>query len=161
MTHSLFPTLHDLPAASRASLAEILNQHLADLTDLYLQTKQAHWNVKGPSFYTLHKLFDDLAGTVEGFLDTIAERAVTLGGVAFGTSRHVAARSRLPEFPTHPHDGSAYLQALLERFASCAASIRRDIEETSKLGDADTADLLTGLSREIDKGLWFLEAHLR
>ena len=80
-------------------MIDLLNQNLADISDLQLQAKQAHWNVKGPAFFSLHELFDKAAEELEGFADEIAERAVALGGVAFGTARIAANCSRLGEYP--------------------------------------------------------------
>src|SRR6476646_3120699 len=79
-----FPTRNDIPADNRTKLVSILNQHLADTVDLMSQTKFAHWNVKGPNFYQLHLLFDELAEKLEQHVDEIAERATALGGVAMG-----------------------------------------------------------------------------
>lgn len=154
-----FPTRHDLPAAARAELIALLNQALADLTDLHSQTKHAHWNVKGPTFIALHELFDDLAERREDEIDTVAERAVSLGGYARGTLRMSAAATRLAEFPAAV-DGQAVVTALADRYAHVAAGVRAAIEESARHGDADTADLFTEVSRSLDKDLWFLEAHL-
>jgi len=154
-------TRNSLPQATRARVEVILNQSLADLNDLYSQTKQAHWNVRGPHFYSLHKLFDDLADSVEAHIDPLAERIVALGGVANGTVRQAAARSALTEFPTERGEGLAYVTALVERFAQCGAAARKGIEDTAAIGDADTADMLTGLSQDLDKSLWMLEAHTK
>lgn len=145
---------------TRAQSALLLNQALADLGDLASQTKQAHWNVKGPQFYSLHLLFDSLADTVEGHLDTIAERITTLGGTANGTVRQAAAHSVLPEFPAN-YEGMACVNALIERFGAAANSVRAAVDSTAGAGDADTADLFTAVSRDLDKSLWFLEAHTR
>ncbi len=134
---------------------------LADLFDLYSQTKQAHWNVRGRLFFTLHKLFDELAGSVEEHLDPLAERITALGGIPEGTLRQASARSSLPEFPVTQADELSYVTALGERFAHCSSAARKAIDDAAALGDADTADLLTGLSRDLDKGLWLLEAHTR
>lgn len=152
------PTRHSLPTKTRAAVGELLNLALADLTDLYSQSKQAHWNVRGPRFYSLHKLFDEVAGLVEGHLDDVAERAVQLGTPARGTIRMAAAASRLPEWPGSLPTEDAILEALTARFATVANSIREAIDKAADLGDADTADLLTGISRDLDKSLWFLEA---
>ena len=154
-------TKNSLPAKARSQATEILNQSLADLSDLHSQTKQAHWNVRGSHFYSLHKLFDDLAGAVGGHLDEIAERATALGGVAQGTIRQAAKASRLPEFPSDQEDDLEFVSALIERFALAANATRQAIEETAQLGDADTADLFTAVSRDLDKALWMLEAHNR
>ena len=156
-----FDTKVSLSQETRAQVAGILNQTLADLSDLCSQCKQAHWNVRGSLFYPLHKLFDELAGSVEEHLDPLAERITALGGVATGTVRQAAARSALPEFPLEPTEGLACVAALVERFGVCATAARKAIDDTAALGDAGTADLLTGLSQDLDKNLWFLEAHTR
>ena len=153
-------TAIDIPAEAREKLVVILNQQLANVSDLYSQTKQAHWNVRGPEFYQLHKLFDDLAEPLEEPIDIIAERAVTLGGVALGTVRDAAKASELKEFPHEP-GAMEYAKELARRFATVANSVRKAIDDTDELGDADSADLLTDLSRELDKSVYFLEAHFR
>ena len=140
---------------------DLLNQQLADTFDLYSQTKQAHWNVKGTDFYQLHLLFDSLAGGVLEFVDTIAERATSLGGVALGTARMAADNSSLKEYPVDAVDGRSHLEAVAARFAAVANSTRAAIDTADEAGDADTADLLTGVSRGLDKALWFLEAHIQ
>jgi starvation-inducible DNA-binding protein len=156
-----FKTSIDIKAKARDSLVTLLNQQLADCFDLYSQTKQAHWNVKGSDFIQLHELFDDLAATVLPFADEIAERATQLGGYALGTARMSAANSSLPEYPVNATNGQDHLKALVERYAIFAASTRTAIDTASNLGDMDTADLFTEVSRSIDKSLWFLEAHLQ
>jgi starvation-inducible DNA-binding protein len=157
----MFKTKNNIPAGTRKKVAAILNQTLADLSDLYSPTKQAHWNVRGGSFYALHKLFDDLAGSVEEHIDPTAERITALGALARGTVRQSAAESALPEFPDAQAGELTYVTALVERYAAAAASVRKAIDKTDALGDADTADLLTGVSRDLDKALWMLEAHTR
>jgi starvation-inducible DNA-binding protein len=156
-----FSTRHDLPADARQKLIALLNQQLADITDLRTQTKHAHWNVKGPNFIALHKLFDELAALLNGFIDEIAERATALGGVATGTARVVAANSRVPEFPSDAFDWKAVVTALADRYANLAKSTREAIDRSDELGDQDTVDLFTDVSRGLDKSLWFLEAHLQ
>ena len=149
----------DIPAEQREQLAKILNQVLADLTDLASQTRQAHWNVRGSFFYSLHKLFDDLTDSVEGYLDSVAERVTALGGLAQGTVRLAAGRSQLKELPTNLEGDLEFVQALSERYAQITASVRISIENAQNLNDTGTADLLTGLSRHLDKSLWLLDAH--
>lgn len=161
MPPHLFPTRHDLPADNRRDLVALLNAHVADLTDLRSQTKSAHWNVKGPTFIALHELFDDLAGKLDGLTDTVAERATALGGVAEGTVRQAAERSRLPEFPSRTFAGLSVVEALAVRFAHLGKSTREAIDAAETLGDAATADLFTAAARELDQALWFLEAHLQ
>lgn len=157
----LFPTLNDLDTKRREKVVPLLNQHLADTFDLFSQTKQAHWNVKGPQFFALHELFDKLAGQLVDDVDTIAERATALGGAARGTARQSAAASRLPEYPADATTGAQHVEALAARYAALAATTRSAIDAASQLGDADTSDLFTELSRGLDKSLWFLESHLQ
>ena len=150
----------DVAPKLRSSMIALLNQQLADTLDLYTQVKQAHWNVKGPHFIALHELFDKLAEELEGPVDDIAERITALGGVANGTARIAARASRLKEFPDGRIDGLKAVAALADRYAALAASTRAAIDTVAKQGDADTSDLFTGISRGLDKALWFLEAHL-
>jgi len=158
---AMFSTRNDLPRDIRGRMIELLNQRLADTFDLYGQVKQAHWNVKGAQFFQLHELFDKLAAELQGYVDQIAERATALGGLAEGTVRMSAANSQLPELELNITDSSAMVEALSDRYAALAASIRRAIEASEEQGDADTADLFTEVSRGLDKSLWFLEAHLQ
>jgi starvation-inducible DNA-binding protein len=157
----MFKTKNDLPEATRTKAVELLNARLADCKDLQTQTKQAHWNVKGPNFIALHKLFDEINNDVEEYVDEIAERAVQLGGVAMGTARMVAKHSSLAEYPVKAVDGHSHVEALSSALAAFGKSARKAIEEANELGDLDTADLFTEVSRGIDKWLWFVEAHLQ
>jgi starvation-inducible DNA-binding protein len=89
----MYETENDISKDLRTQLSALLNQRLASAVDLQKQMKQAHWNVKGPSFIGLHELFDKVAEAVEGYVDQIAERIVQLGGVAEGTMRMAASRT--------------------------------------------------------------------
>lgn len=155
-----YPTRIDLGADIRSGVVKILSQTLATTLDLKTQTKQAHWNVKGMNFYSLHLLFDEMASELEEFVDMVAERITALGGTALGTARIAADNSIIPEYPLDIVEGDEHLSALSDRLATYGAHIRSAIEQTDALGDADTADLYTEISRAIDKRLWFLEAHL-
>ena len=154
-------TRNDLDARLRERMIGLLNPQLADTLDLYTQVKQAHWNVKGPHFIALHELYDKLAEELEDPIDDIAERVTALGGVARGTARIAAGESRLPELPLASLDGLKLTALLADRYAALAKSTRAAIESADHAGDADTADLFTGISRGLDKALWFLEAHLQ
>lgn len=156
-----FETRNDLSLDIRREMIVLLNQQLADTFDLLSQTKQAHWNVKGPQFMPLHQLYDTLAEGLEEYVDMIAERATALGGLALGTARMAAAASRLPEYPNDAFESMDTVRALAERYASLAASTRKAIDIAAERGDADTADMFTEISRALDKWLWFLEAHLQ
>ena len=159
-TVRFYPTRNDLSASVREQVVTILSQSLAASLDLKTQTKQAHWNVKGKDFYQLHELFDEMAGELEEYVDMVAERVTALGGTALGTARMAAGQSILPEYPTDIVGGMDHVTALADRYAAYAKHVREAIDTTDELGDADTADLYTEVSRTIDKRLWFLEAHL-
>ena len=156
-----FATGIDIKESTRTSVVELLNARLADVLDLFTQTKHAHWNVKGPDFIQLHELFDDLAEHVEGHGDLIAERAVTLSGRAHGTARMAAAHSKIGEYDLNAVDGVEHVEALAKQFAKVANSIRAAMKTSDDAGDATTADLFTQVSRQMDMDLWFLEAHLQ
>lgn len=156
-----FPTRLDLPADLRSEMAEMLNGQLANLFDLFTQTKHAHWNVKGTHFWGLHKMFDELAEGLEGFIDDTAERITALGGVARGTARMAAANSRLDDFPLGTHEGMAVVQVMADRYAAAGKAARQGIARADEHGDANTADLLTDVSRYLDKSAYFLESHLQ
>jgi len=155
----MYETENDLPKDARVELIGILNQRLADSIDLQMQLKQAHWNVKGPHFIGLHELFDQIDEAVEGYVDLNAERIVQLGGIAEGTARVAAARSRLEEYPLDIADGHAHVEAVAKALSTFGHEARKTIDEAEELGDADTADIFTEISRGIDKWLWFVEAH--
>jgi starvation-inducible DNA-binding protein len=154
-------TRNDLPARQRAKLQQLLNSRLADALDLASASKQAHWNVKGPNFIALHELFDRLHGNIEQHVDTIAERIAALGGSAHGTVQAAAGASSLAPYPLQLSDGVEHLQALADRLGDFGSKIRAAIAAAERLGDAGTADLFTAVSRDADKYLWFLEAHLQ
>jgi starvation-inducible DNA-binding protein len=153
-------TRNDLPETIRRAAIALLNRQLADALDLGLQAKQAHWNVKGPQFSSLHELFDRTAESVEEFTDVIAERAVQLGGIAEGTVQAIAGNSRLPEYELDLYRGSDHLRALSRSLARFAASAREAIATASLAGDADTADVFTQVSRATDTLLWKVAAHI-
>jgi len=159
VTPKMYETENDIPEQRRSELTELLNRRLADAIDLELQIKQAHWNVKGPHFIGLHELFDKIAEDVETYVDEIAERAVQLGGIALGTVRLAASNSRLEEYPLTIADGSAHVEAVAKALSTFGREARLSIDEANGLDDADTADILTEVSRGIDKWLWFVEAH--
>ena len=149
----MFKTKNDLPETTRVKAVELLNARLADCIDLQTQTKQAHWNVKGPNFIALHELFDKINEEVEDYVDDIAERTVQLGGVA--------ERSSPSEYPAKAVDGRSHVEALSSALAAFGGAARKAIDQANELGDLDTADLFTEVSRGIDKWLWFVETHLQ
>ncbi|MGH9946390.1 MAG: DNA starvation/stationary phase protection protein Dps [Pyrinomonadaceae bacterium] len=157
----LHSTKIDIAKGKREKIIAILNQSLSDGLDLRSQTKQAHWNVKAPNFIALHELFDQVATELETHNDDLAERVTTLGGTAMGTVRLAAENSSLAEYPHEISDGTAHVDALSTALADFGKKVRKNIDATDELGDMDTADLFTGVSRSIDKLLWFVEAHIQ
>jgi starvation-inducible DNA-binding protein len=154
-------TRNNMPLKLRSRIENLLNARLADALDLAAQAKQAHWNVKGPNFIALHELFDQLHDVVGGHVDTLAERITALGGTARGTVQTVARSSALAAYPEDISGGREHLTALAERLADFGARVRAAIDAADKLADAGTADLFTGISRELDQQLWLIEAHLQ
>jgi starvation-inducible DNA-binding protein len=151
--HALFD------AKTTKDLVVMLNQSLADSLDLAYQTKQAHWNVKGPNFYGLHLLFEKLFEQLITYADAFAERAVTMGGQAMGTIRAASAASSLAEYPLEALDSKIHVDALVDRYDEYTRRIRKAVRKAEQLGDQDTADLYGTISRAMDKALWMLKAH--
>jgi len=155
----LWNSSNDQPKTTRVAMIALLNQQLADAIDLGLQTKQAHWNVKGPAFISLHLLFDEVAGKIAEFTDELAERAVALGGVALGTAQVLVRESTLKAYPLDIFSGGEHVASLSTALAAYAKSSRAAIATATKADDAGTSDLFTSISREIDDLLWKVEAH--
>jgi starvation-inducible DNA-binding protein len=156
-----FATGNDLPVTVREQVVDLLNKRLAGAIDLAAQAKQAHWNVKGPQFIALHKLFDEIHGAVQEYADVLAERVVQLGGVADGILQSVVQQSDLTAYPRALVDGPEHVNALAGALAEFAARMRRTIDETDDLGDCASADICTEIARGIDTLLWFVEAHVQ
>jgi starvation-inducible DNA-binding protein len=142
-------------------IIETLNLRLADAIALQTQVKQAHWNVKGPNFIALHRLFDEVSDAVLEYIDLIAERAVQLGGVAEGTAKMAVQRAQLRPYPLDISTGRDHCEALSSALATFGAAVRESIDEAEGEGDKDTADIYTQISRGTDQWLWFVEAHLQ
>lgn len=155
----MYPTKNDVAEKVRTQVVELLQGHLALSIDLMMQAKQAHWNVKGPSFIALHELFDKVSEDSEEYVDLIAERIVQFGGIAEGTIRAAAKRTKLPEYPLAIASGKEHVAALSHALAFYGETVRGGIAQAGELDDADTADILTEISRGVDKWLWFVEAH--
>jgi starvation-inducible DNA-binding protein len=153
-----FETKNDLPLEARTQIISLLSQRLADSLDMQSHCKQAHWNVKGPHFIALHLLFDQVDEAIEGYTDQIAERIVQLGGIAEGTVRAVAAKTQLIDYPLALSSSREHVAALSDSLSSFGRTTRMGIEEMNDLGDACSADLLTEVTRGVDKWLWFVEA---
>ena len=152
-------TGNDISKKFRSELSGLMNRQLASAVDLQTQTKQAHWNVKGPSFIALHQLFDNVNKDVAFYVDLIAERIVQLGGIAEGTARVAALRSRLEEYPLELAEGEAHVEAVGRALSAFGHQALSTIGEAKARDDEDTADLFTEISRGLDQWLWLVEAH--
>lgn len=152
--------LEGLEANARKVAVEVLNACLADEIALGLALKQAHWTAKGPNFIAVHELIDAVHGRVQEQVDVIAERVQILDGTAMGTLEAVAKATGVAAYPTKRMKAEEHLAALAERMRAVGAKLRAGIEETDAAGDADSADVLTAASRQMDKDLWFLQSHL-
>lgn len=154
-------TRNDLSSNAKAVAMQLLGARVADTIDLALIIKQAHWNIKGPQFIAVHEMLDMFRAEMDGWVDTMAERVVQLGGTALGTSQAVAKSSAVAPYPTDIYAIKDHLAALIERWGQVANAVRANIDEADEAGDADTADIFTAVSRGLDKQLWFLEAHVQ
>ena len=155
----MYKTKNTLADNTRKTSISLLQTALSNAIDLGLQCKQAHWNVKGPSFIALHELFDQLNKEVAGYADQMAERIVSLGGQAYGTISAVKDTSSLDEYPKEAVKQSEHIQALSKALAVFGGQVRMASDEAGETGDQNTSDLFTEISRAIDKSLWFVEAH--
>jgi len=144
--------------AAKTSI-DVLNTNLSLVIDLSLVVKQAHWNMSGSGFIGVHKLLDETVGNLREVLDSMAERAVVLGGIPNGTSQRVAEATTLPKYPTDIFQVKDHVRELTQRYRLVAASLREAIEKTDEAGDKDTSDLFTEASRIIDKDTWFIGAN--
>jgi starvation-inducible DNA-binding protein len=156
----MYKTKNDLAEMTREDVIPILNARLADRIDLIHQAKQAHWNVKGPSFIALHKLFDEIVDAAEDYMGLLVERVVQLGGTAEGTIQVATTRTGLQEYPLALTEERDHVEALSSALAAYGKGVRHAIDQADQLGDKDTADIFTEISRGVDKYLWFVEAHL-
>ena len=151
--------MHQTAKNIRAKSVAVLNRHLAAAIDLHAQVKQAHWNVRGPTFIAIHELFDKVADAVEEYSDTIAERAGALGGAAEGTIQIAVEHSFLHRYKLGIDAAEAHIAGVTAALATFGESLRNAIEETAAFGDADTSDVFTEISRGVDQQLWLVESH--
>lgn len=151
-------TANDTPAKQKKDTVKILNHLLAEFLDLALITKQAHWNLRGPAFIAVHEMLDPFNDKLLDYADTIAERIVQLGAVPYGTAQMIVHGSELAEYPTNIVTIEDHLEEVHDRYAIVANTVRKIVEE--QLADQGTLNFLTDASNDLDKYLWFIEAHM-
>ena len=140
----------------RHKMVDLLNDTLSDTIALTLAVKQAHWNLKGPGFIGVHELLDEVAERLRDGADLMAERVAILGGLARGTLEDAAQNSDIAPYPAEAVDIEEHIDALVERFTTFGDKLRQAIETAADAGDPDTEDLLTEVSRNVDKDAWFI-----
>lgn len=155
----MYLTKNTLDAAKRGKSILLLGVGLVHALDLERHAKQAHWNVRGPHFISLHELFDQVATQAVEMGDVVAERLVALGGVADGRVETIANRSTLKSYPLGAADGSEHVEALATTIAAFSTVARDAIDQATDWGDAVTADIFTSVLNNLDKALWMVEVH--
>jgi len=155
----LFKSHQYLPEDVRKQSIAALQPRLADAIDLRYQVKTAHWNVKGPSFIALHELFDKISEEADEYIDHIAERIQKLGGVSEGTIKIAAQRSSLSEYPVSISNGKEHVEALSSALAQFGKLIRDTSKKIEENGDGGSVDVLNEIADDVDKWIWFVEAH--
>ncbi len=158
-TTALHPTHQTIPHHIRGQIVELLQTRVSEGIDLTYQVKQAHWNVRGPRFFSLHKLFDKTYEHLQDNVDTIAERLVQLGGIAQGTIRSAVKISKLPDYPVGYITEDEHIELVSRGLANFSQTLRDDIERFAEWEDPGSADVLTEVIRAVDKDLWMVEAH--
>lgn len=154
ITHKLEPHPQQTPYIA------LLNELLAGVIDLAMEAKHAHWNVRGENFIAIHELFDRVAKETADYADLIAERLGQMGEAAPGTLREVLKNSKLPAYSVNVHESQQHIRELSRATGVLADSLRTAIDSASDNNDAVTADLLTEVTRGLDKLRWLLESHI-
>jgi starvation-inducible DNA-binding protein len=146
---------------SRAEVAGMLSQLLADQHTLYIKTRNYHWNVTGMQFQSLHELFEEQYDDLAEYIDETAERIRSLGFFAPGSMDAFKSMARLVETDHVDGNAQAMLKNLLNDHETIIQILRNDQEEAmDKYGDAGTQDFLIGMMEGHEKMAWMLRAHL-
>ncbi len=145
---------------ARDGVVRTLNTLLADEFVLYAKTRGFHWNVTGPHFSELHKLFETQYDELAETIDEVAERTRALGGIATGSLKRFLSDARITDSTAAKRSATQMVGDLLKDHESVIRSLRKDIEAVAAVGDEGTTDFLTGLMERHEKTAWMLRAHL-
>jgi starvation-inducible DNA-binding protein len=151
------PITSPLSDADRDAVGTVLQATLVDLVDLSLIGKQAHWNVIGKNFRSVHLQLDELVTTARNAADQVAERAAALGVTPNGTAKTIAASSGVPAIETGWLKEDQVVTAITSSLASLITRMRARIDETDK-PDLVTQDLLIGITQELEQAHWMWQA---
>jgi len=150
-----------LTAQQQAGVARILATLLADEYVLYTETRNYHWNVKGPQFHDLHKFFESQYEELDDIVDEVAERIRAIGQPVPGTLAEFLQVARLKEQPEKRLAATDMIAQLLADHESVIRELRKDLETVgAEHHDAGTNDFLTGLMEKHEHMAWMLRAHL-
>ncbi len=136
-----------------------LNKTLAEEYTLMLKTQNFHWNVEGPLFFTLHKLFEEQYNTLFSTVDEIAERIRALGFKAPGSYKEFQTLSFIEEAPVNKITAHEMIDMLAKDHTSLSAKLKERREAAEKAGDSTTADVFAGLMEFHDKSAWMIRSH--
>ncbi|MCE6996828.1 DNA starvation/stationary phase protection protein [Saccharothrix sp. S26] len=151
------PITSPLSDADKASVGAVLQATLVDLVDLSLVAKQAHWNVVGKNFRSVHLQLDELVTTARTYTDEVAERAAALGISPDGKAKTVAAGSGVPDFPSGWLKEDEVVTAVVTALAELIGRLRARIDETDK-SDLVTQDLLIEITKNLEQAHWMWQA---
>ncbi|HEY9048893.1 MAG TPA: DNA starvation/stationary phase protection protein [Ohtaekwangia sp.] len=139
-----------------------LSRILADEFVLYTKTRNAHWNIEGPDFYSVHKFFEDQYEILDDTMDDIAERIRAIGHYAPATLKEFLSLTKLTEESRSKNDSNGFIKELLADHETVIIHLRENINRfANEFQDAGTSDFITGLMTTHEKMAWMLRAHLK
>jgi len=147
---------------SLTKVAHLLNGFLADEFLLYLKARNAHWNVEGPDFHSMHKYFEEQYEQLDEIMDAVAERIRTLGHYAPAAMKIYLELTHLTEQSREKNDSVGFIKELLGDHESIITRLRENINQFAiDLRDTGTSDFITDLMETHEKIAWMLRAHLK
>ena len=148
--------------ANTKEVASVLSKILADENLLYVKTKNAHWNIDGPDFYSMHTFFEIQFGELDELIDKVAQRIRSIGHYAPATLKSYLSLTHLTEETRAKNDSQGYINELLVNHEIIIMKLREYIHPfANDFKDLGTSDFITGLMETHEKMAWFLRAHLK